>query len=844
MSFRQTYYTSCQHGLRGGKGFQINAATEGIDPALLQQVERLGLYIPPVSAPSRPTEEEIARFPVSLLFQRLGDDTAVIAQARYTGADYSGRFGNYFTHALIPADAEADLTSEGLLPIEMWGSPTWVTRESPATTLPALDRLDAGGIIDPERVTLFLSERGRVARLPAFLTAIQGALATGRRIIIVEESESVALWIAAASYALPRNLALRLTFSTYSKNPYQSDFLVVGTTSDSDFGFAQHEIDHQFYVFDFAEGRFTTVGEATPFAQAVAAAYAAGAALDVAAFGAFAERAAPDLRLEELDAAFAFHAMRRRLPSPAADDVRLLDWCGARLGGLDAREVCEVVGQVVGDGSRGDVLGAYTSLYLAALDDSMTPETRAQIELPYLQWLVKTAAAAAPLADFERASGRLRVRSAARPAAAPLVLPWVRQVRQCADVRRLPAMFEVADKLGFFDAHEESLSIVGEEVIGPALAEAPTGQILRRLAGTPGMKGIISGVGAYLAAQVSSPVPFRPLADLLASEEVYRAFVGYALDQQSPALYFRLVGARLPRVPTQPGQRLEAFKDCVSGLRRMAPALPGELVDNAYEAIWQDSLPTFDEATSLLDLIEGFRIKGTAIPRLLADLVATCELAAPDRRQEELINRLGARGPFYGMLGEKGAIIDAYRIPAELEMSGDELAQEINGSLKFLRSHPELGDRIATSAYAVIAGHLSRVKDQERHARLLVRGYEDAGGDFLSAYGRAVVAALEKPSSTRPKVAARFAQVWTSVDRGGAKFVAATLFGEYLGRAVVKWRGRELEAVEDELSKDPPALHRWIASREAAKAQAGSAKGLFGKLGKLVRSDRGAGEER
>ncbi len=74
MSFLQAYYTSCERGLRGSKGFQINAATEGLDPSLLQQVERLGLYVPPVEAPSRPTAEEIERFPVSLLYQRLGDD--------------------------------------------------------------------------------------------------------------------------------------------------------------------------------------------------------------------------------------------------------------------------------------------------------------------------------------------------------------------------------------------------------------------------------------------------------------------------------------------------------------------------------------------------------------------------------------------------------------------------------------------------------------------------------------------------------------------------------------------------------------------------------------------------
>jgi hypothetical protein len=841
MSFQQIYYTSCQQGLRGGKGFQINAATEGINPSVLQQVERLGLYVPPVSAPSRPTEEEIRRFPVSLIFQRLGDGTAVIAQAKYTGADYSGRFGNYFTHTLIPADPERDLREEGPLPIELWGASMWSTIESLTTTLPALGRLEAGGVIAPERVAEFLSEGGRMSRLPAYLTAVQGALTTKRRIVMVEESQSVALWIAAASYALPRHLALTLTFSTYSKNPYQSDFLLVGTTSDSDFGFAPHEIEHQFYVFDFAGDRFTPVDEITPFARMVSAAYAAGQAHAVAEFGAFIERAAPDLRLDEMGAAFACHARRRGLDLPGADDARVLEWCAARLGGLEAPEVRDIVAPVTGRGdARVEILDAFTGLYLAALHDSIPAEMRKQVELPYLEWLVKTASKGAPLAALGAAAERLRVRPEAVAEVSSLILPWIRQVRQCAEATRLPALFEVADRLGFFDGAEDSLRLIGEEVIGPALSRPPVGQILERLAGKPGMRGIISGAGQYLASQVGSPEAFRPLAGLLSHKEIYQAFVRYAFEQRSVALFFRLVGARLPHVPAYPAQRLEAFNECLAGLRMIEPSLPGELVDNAYYAVWQSALPSFDEADGLLDILEGLRITGTDIPKHLVDLVATYDLTALAQWQQELVNRLGARGAFYKTLGAKGMIIDAYRIPAELESSGEELPEEIEATLKFLEDHPELGGGIIATAYAVVAAHLVRVKDRDRHARLLVRAYEHAGDRFLNAYGRTVAAALDKPSNTRPKVTARFVQIWTSVEQAGARFVAAALFDQFLPVAVAKWRSREMESVEGELGGDPPALRRWLVSREAAKAQDGrGGKGFFGRFAPFGRGERG-----
>ena len=181
MPFKQTYYTSCENGLRGGKGFQINAASEGIEASALQEIERLGLYVPPVSAPSRPTPEEIQKFPISLLFQRLNDGAAIMAQARYIGCDYSGRYGNYFTHSLVSNDPERDLKEYGVLPIELWGAHSWSTAESKTTSLPLLSNLQTAGIVHHDSLIDFLNADRGMQILPGFLTAVEGALSTGRR---------------------------------------------------------------------------------------------------------------------------------------------------------------------------------------------------------------------------------------------------------------------------------------------------------------------------------------------------------------------------------------------------------------------------------------------------------------------------------------------------------------------------------------------------------------------------------------------------------------------------------------------------------------------------------------
>lgn len=837
MPFKQTYYTSCENGLRGGKGFQINAATDGIEAAALQEIEHLGLYVPPVSAPSRPTPEEIRNFPVSLLFQRLNDGAAIMAQARYVGADYSGRYGNYFTHSLISNDPESDLKQYGVLPIELWGAHSWTTTESATTSLPPLTQLQTAGIVHQESLSDFLTANGRMEILPAFLTAVEGALSTGRRIVLVDTAESVAMWISAASYVLPPHLTLRLTFNTYVKNPYLNDFLIVGTTVDSDFGFAPHEVNHQFFVFDFEGRRFTPITEITSFARMVSAAFQLGHARVVNQFSEFAERVAPDLRIDELAPAFACHALSNGRESADALASGTLAWCATRLNNLDRDAVRTIIDSMVERGTdRVAILDAYTNIYISALLPATPSDLRKAVEYPYLEYLIRRASLDVPAATLDQVAGRLRVDLAPRTDSNALMLSWVNRLRQCEDVERLPALFTIGDKLGFLNETDDVLRIVGEQLIGPHLEQPPVAQLVLRYIDRPGMTSIVGGVNAHLETQIGNPNVFRACAHALSHYEIYQALARHALAQQSLALFFRLAGARVCDLAISPPPRLDAFEECIEATRALLKKVPDDLLENAFDAVWQTE-PTLPEAIQLLDLLERMQLKNTAIPRRLVDLIRTCPISNLQPPQKQLLERLCARGPFYERLGDKQILIDAYRIPAELEISGVALAEEIEGSLDFLIRERALGPTLKEQAGSVIARYLIQLKDKELHANLLLRGYRELDShSFLESYLAAAGSVVKDYSATRARSAVRLIRVASLASRQGVQTISRGIFQTLLIDGGKSWRSKEMDQIVRELADDPQALRAWMICVEAAKEESRS-RGVLSRFGSWLKRD-------
>jgi hypothetical protein len=256
MAFQQLYYTSCERGLSGFPGYQFNAATPGVPLDVMREVEKITTYEPPAGLAYASAETRLDAYPVSLCY--VPGEPAVLANVAFVGMDFSNRFGNYFAHALLTATPDPDLGE--LLPIETWQAPFWASTPADSTELPALAGPLGAGPLDRQAVQTVLEEHPGRARLPALLTAAVRAVAAGGPSVVVisDDAEDNACWIAAVSYLLPDVLARRLSFTTYHRRPGYCPLHLVGGLPDPG---ASSSALEGFTVFDFVEA---AGGDAAP----------------------------------------------------------------------------------------------------------------------------------------------------------------------------------------------------------------------------------------------------------------------------------------------------------------------------------------------------------------------------------------------------------------------------------------------------------------------------------------------------------------------------------------------------------------------------------------------------
>jgi GTPase-associated protein 1, N-terminal domain type 2/GTPase-associated protein 1, middle domain len=250
MVFRQLYYTSCEHGLLGYGGFQFNAVTPGVPPTVLRAVEDM-TYEPPRSMPGDPRPDQLAGYPVAFSHTPDGAGT-ITARVVFTGADYSGRPGNYFAHALV-SDSAQDFGP--VLPVELWDAPFWREKPVQARELPPLPGPPPRGRLDRASIGEFVAGAdGRV--LPVLLSAVGQAMAGGRPVLLAgPDAANNVRWIAAICYLLGDRLARRLSFTTYSHRPAYSRHHLIGVLAGGD----TVPADETFHVYDTATGRLPAV---------------------------------------------------------------------------------------------------------------------------------------------------------------------------------------------------------------------------------------------------------------------------------------------------------------------------------------------------------------------------------------------------------------------------------------------------------------------------------------------------------------------------------------------------------------------------------------------------------
>lgn len=254
--FGSLYYTDCRpgQGLLGGAGFQFQATSVSVASDVRELVARTVLYEPPSvwMRERRPVEQ----YPRSLAHIADGD-RYVTAAGHYLGTEAGGmREGNQFTHAIVTDD----LASYGLArPAQLWGASWWADQPAPTTVCDPVSAEPPPGPWHAQAVRDRITEHPHAERgLVALLSALHGLSDPDRiRILIVsDDAETAAVWIAAATLLLPRKDALSIGFKVYATNPHYSPHQILAVHPDwagpltTSGGFA---------VFDLVENRHASI---------------------------------------------------------------------------------------------------------------------------------------------------------------------------------------------------------------------------------------------------------------------------------------------------------------------------------------------------------------------------------------------------------------------------------------------------------------------------------------------------------------------------------------------------------------------------------------------------------
>jgi len=770
LTFAQAYYTSSTSGLSGGKGFQFNAVSDGIGDAALSLMARLGVYAPPLTAPMHPSAEEIESFPIALLYQPLPDGRAVVAQARYVGIDYSGRWGNYFTHFLVSAEPGRDFQS--VLPIELWRSPLWTTRSSSTPQVERLLALERGDGARLEDVQRFVTAAENIEHLPALITAVQQAPVNGRRVVIVGRDEEVALWIAAVTYALPRRLALQVSFCTYARSPYDVPALVVGTTADSDFRGTLFELEHQFYVFDFAGQRFSRI-EPTPFAQHIARTFAHDRAESVAIFASFVDRTAPSIDSSNLASAFFGYALTTDLPWNDAIAPGDVDWVARHVSSFSADELRAFLQKLL-PATPGDerLMDSVLRLHQAAcsIAEGRMAETSETLVIPWLvglfqdastEWLVRAAGAAGHTTRTP----------------CKFAEPLAEAIANAAEARRAIALWKLGERLGSFSLPAADLRRLGEAMATSSADNEVAALLVERI----DQPGIAEGVARHLVHAMRQGVDPRRFNPMLRDARV-RARITAAAEREDPAaaMPLRCIGVK-------PQERTALFIDAVR---------KNDAADVAFQLLWPTpaEAPRWDDVHAILQAAPAV-LKTPAFQRCVIGLLAAepGTIAADGVRRNVLrqIERSypkNVRRPI-----DVEGLMFIVILP---ETAPRERVKTLIAASKTLLSR-ELRPAVQRHLVSAAAGVLREVQGEEPHAKVLARLLRTTPL-FSEMYVHELTRALERAAEPAAYVAHLF-RICLRVDEVD-RDCAAHLMDVVLPSILQRWREAELFEVGQRLA--------------------------------------------
>jgi hypothetical protein len=231
----QLYFTWSHHGLRGSRGWQVRAASNGLrSPARYEPILPLGRYDLPENADANAMAAESA--PRSLTLIDRGSDRLLVHRA-YAGRDDANRPGVYFSHFVIglPPSFSAHHA------IQLWRSGFWQCADrdlvSPDTTLPMVSENDlTPGPLNPKNLDYFLramQDPFMQSCLEFLIQAYVGSEMRARIFLAIRPDQMATLLYGLTLVADPDD-SRGLTFSTYEHDVWEAPVQIVATCKPPD----------------------------------------------------------------------------------------------------------------------------------------------------------------------------------------------------------------------------------------------------------------------------------------------------------------------------------------------------------------------------------------------------------------------------------------------------------------------------------------------------------------------------------------------------------------------------------------------------------------------------------
>ena len=271
MAIRQYYYTSYTNTTTGDAGFQVKALSPDIPSELQRTIMRLLAYRVPPTCDIR----ALATHPIALRYYYVAPQECILLCCQSTGNDDHGRPGNFFAHVVI---LEKSLLSS-IPPIFFWRSPFWRKEDAAERlqleSLEQSEQFEEEPTLDLEDIWSFLDQGENRVLLYQLLCAVIQSARTKKRILILDSTENVVLWIAAVSCLLPPECRPLLTFSTYHHDPQRGAYLITGAINSNAIR-TTPEIQQAYFILNTDEGTASPV-DPSPYARlAVSASFADG----------------------------------------------------------------------------------------------------------------------------------------------------------------------------------------------------------------------------------------------------------------------------------------------------------------------------------------------------------------------------------------------------------------------------------------------------------------------------------------------------------------------------------------------------------------------------------------